>query len=427
VNNSTHKCLTILRDENVQSKSDYVFKKKSTHIGFIASSIGFPNGMAGAQRVKLLARGMIENDIYVTLLHLRVSEFPPYIHNSAVKGDYNGISFEYTTGTTTRPNNFWKRRLVEMRGTLVGLYRLHALKKQGKLDCVYYYGGVLQFTTLKLLFLQYLKQLEIPVIMDLCERPWSLGNKTNSIGQIISPISGIKGVVAISKFLSKWTLSESQRINHPVKLLKVPILIDINDFGAFSLYSDSRPKVLFAASSGYDNSFSFVLDAMSHVWKQIPECQLIITGIEPSRESSRQLLREIQGRSCNQNVILKGYISREELLQEYATSNALLAPLFDDVRSRARFPTKIGEYLASRRPLITNNVGEICEYLQDGISAAISEPGDPIAFGEKIIYVLQNPELAERIGKEGWRIAYEHFHYQIHSKQIADLVRGISS
>jgi len=93
-------------------------------------------------------------------------------------------------------------------------------------------------------------------------------------------------------------------------------------------------------------------------------------------------------------------------------ANALLNSLFNDIRSRARFPTKIGEYLASGRPVINNSVGEITRFLEDGVNAAYLCPGDSKLYGDKILEALDNPERA----KVNWKnkdvnVATIKFHY----------------
>ena len=95
----------------------------------------------------------------------------------------------------------------------------------------------------------------------------------------------------------------------------------------------------------------------------------------------------------------------------YADAVALLIPLFDDLRSQARFPTKIGEYLASARPVVTTAVGEIERFFTDSKTACISPPGDPDAFADRLLAVLDDPDLASRIGVAGRRLAEERFEY----------------
>src|SRR5207302_1804391 len=74
-----------------------------------------------------------------------------------------------------------------------------------------------------------------------------------------------------------------------------------------------------------------------------------------------------------------------------AGAAVLAIPLFDDVKSTARFPTKLGEYLASGRPVVTNGIGEIPRYLKDGVNAVIVPPGDARVFGQAIAEVLDHP------------------------------------
>jgi len=104
-------------------------------------------------------------------------------------------------------------------------------------------------------------------------------------------------------------------------------------------------------------------------------------------------------------------VEREELLRLYGGAVALLIPLFDDLRSRARFPTKIGEYLASSRPVVTTAVGEVERFLTDRETACISPPGDPEAFGDSLIALLDDTRLATSIGAAGRRLAVERFDY----------------
>lgn len=388
------------------------------NIVFIASSIGFPNGMAGTERVKLLARSLIETGNSVNLLHFKVSEWPPFIHNFESKGNYYGIDFEYTTGTTIRAEKFINRRAIELKGVLAGLKRLRELNKNGQLDIAYFYGGVLSLSPLRIIILEFLKSLKVPVIMDLCERPWSLATSQSFLERHISPFYSVNGAVAISKFLYDWAIREKDISGRLVNLLQVPILINIHEYEDINPPQRSQPTVLYAASAGYDVSFKFVMDAMGHVWNKVPNCELHITGIEPSKITSKYLIEEISGRFNNGNIKLLGYLSRKELHYALASSTVLLCPLFNDVRSQARFPTKIGEYLRARRPLVTNNVGELNHYLKDGVNAMVCDPDDSYIYSKKIVELLKNRKLSDKIGETGWKTAKDFFHYSVYGPSL---------
>ena len=52
-------------------------------------------------------------------------------------------------------------------------------------------------------------------------------------------------------------------------------------------------------------------------------------------------------------------IPREDIPPRYVGASALLIPIEDTVQDYARFPHKIGEYLASGNPIISTNYGEM--------------------------------------------------------------------
>jgi glycosyltransferase involved in cell wall biosynthesis len=119
-------------------------------------------------------------------------------------------------------------------------------------------------------------------------------------------------------------------------------------------------------------------------------------------------------------VRVPGYVPRNELFALYGEASALLIPLFADVRSTARFPTKIGEYLASARPVVTTAVGEASRYFHDGVNGFVCGPGDAEAYGDKIVEALQDPARAAQIGREGRRLAETAFDYRQYSRTLHD-------
>jgi glycosyltransferase involved in cell wall biosynthesis len=394
----------------------------SKHICIITSSIGFPIGMAGTERVRLLSKCLINEGNEVNLLHIRTSEILSNIRNIDCKGVYQGINFEYTTGTTTRSNSFITRRIVEAKGFFSTISKLNRLKNEHKLDIVYYYGGILNFSYEKYFIIKYLGRLNIPVILDICERPWTLSKSRKNPGILISPISGSSGGVVISKFLFDWVKKEGNSVSKPYNLLKIPILINLDEYPENSFYPFGSKRILFAASGSYDKSLKFIYEVMQQIWEYDNTYKLILTGFNSEDSRLRDLFEDIKHNEHRSNIEIKGYLPKDELIREYARANVLLAPLFDDITSQARFPTKIGEYLASKRPIITNNVGEICEYFKDEENALICPPGNIHAFADKIVKAITNQQLSQVIGENGRRVAVVNFDYKVHSKSFSNFI-----
>ena len=207
--------------------------------------------------------------------------------------------------------------------------------------------------------------------------------------------------------------------SHPhFRIVDVPILVDVNEQTPGD-YPTGEPLVVFAGSPVYRSTMRFIFSAMQEVWRSHPQCRVAVTGAVPGDPAAEWLRAEVRRAGLGTLVDLVGYLSRPELLDLYARSHALLIPLFDDQQSRARFPTKIGEYLAAARPVVTNSVGEIPRYFTDGVDAIVCPPNDPVAFGRAIADLLSDPALAALIGRRGRRVAETRFHYALYGETLA--------
>jgi glycosyltransferase involved in cell wall biosynthesis len=398
---------------------------KPKHIVFIMDSNGFPNGMASTQRVKLLSKGLLKTGYDVTILCIRALERQP-IENIDVKGCYQGVQFEYTSGTTIRADNFIKRRWLEIRGLLVSFFRILHLKASGAIDCIYLFDATGKLTFLGSIYKIFAVILKIPLIIELNERPWSLKENPAYLEKRISPLIGATGVIVISSFLNQWVESEVKRTSKNVAILYIPILIDSQEsIDVDSQFPHENPVLMFAGAPQYDETIRFLFETMREVIKINPLCRLIISGIKETDPAGAWLLSEKTSEEIQNNISLIGYVSRSELLELYRRSTALLIPLFDDVRSKARFPTKLGEYLMSGRPVITNNVGELTKYLVNGRDAFFCEPGDPTAYAKLILQVLDDPIRTNAIGQKGKETACQHFDYSLWGHQLAVFIKGI--
>lgn len=380
-----------------------------------AYTFGLPRGMAATSRALLYCRGLAAVGDTVRVLLTTVSECPPDVLNTQSRGVVDGIPFEYTTGTPMRAGTFWRRRFDETRGMVVALSRLAALRRGGRRVAILAYVGTSRWSLGYLVLTASARVLRIPVVLDLCEVPWTLRANQRLWERVTSPLAFTSGAITISSYLTRWTNAEYASRHANAIATEIPILVDVDEV-------QPRPSphatwTALYASSESDSSLTFVLEAMRYVWAREPRCRLVVTGVSPG-ELDRQLTEAAFSNADMARVVAAGMVSREALLDLYSEASVCLAPLFDDQRSRARFPTKIGEYAAAARPVVTSSVGEVRRYLEDGATAFIAEPGDPVVFGRKIIEALCNPALAAAIGARARDVAEEHFDYRVHAARL---------
>jgi glycosyltransferase involved in cell wall biosynthesis len=118
------------------------------------------------------------------------------------------------------------------------------------------------------------------------------------------------------------------------------------------------------------------------------------------------------------NVQMLGYIKREEVTKYIINAHILVMVRCNDLQSKASYPSKLSEYLASSNPVISVNVGEISQYITDEVNAFLVEPENENALASKIEYVLSNYELAKEVGRRGKELTETIFNYNYQGKQM---------
>ena len=97
----------------------------------------------------------------------------------------------------------------------------------------------------------------------------------------------------------------------------------------------------------------------------------------------------------------------------------------DTEASRARFPSKLSDYLMAGRPVVSSCVGEVAEYLRDGESALLSAPDDARAFADKMRRALDDPHR-ETIAQRGQAVARESFDYRVQGRRLEQFLSAVA-
>ena len=398
---------------------------KGPSILCLAPYFEYPHGMAATNRLRLLTRAMAEEGATVRVISALPSGRAQAARNLVRRGRDGDVDFEYVARSPLKALSFAGRRYDDVIGWTGTLLRLLQLRRAGELDAIYLWPRTHSWTPTRQALLGMARLVGAPVVLEISEQPWMLSDEPTWMDRRRSQLSGIDGVVTISGFLTEWVAAEAQRIARAVRIVEVPILIDPLE-QVPSPYPTGAPLALFAASPAYRTSAEFILDAMRHVWARHPTCRLAITGIDPDNEKGSWLrdLHAASGR--DERVELRGQLPRAELLDLYGEASVLLAPLFEDTQSVARFPTKIGEYLAAGRPVVTSAVGEIPRFFDDGVNALIAAPDDAAAYAEKLIQALADPEAAAAIGRAGRRLCEATFDYRAHGAALSEFFAGFA-
>lgn len=164
----------------------------------------------------------------------------------------------------------------------------------------------------------------------------------------------------------------------------------------------SPPIVVFAGRLVWEKGVDVLLQAFARVTEYIPNAKLLIAGDGEERE---KLTRQIVQLKLQQNVSLLGYVSRAQMEQYFASSWVQVVP------SRWAEPFGIVAVEAMMRgtAVVASDAGGLSEIVQHGQTGFLVKTNDVEALANALLVILQNQELAEKLGASGQEVALRNF------------------
>ena len=73
------------------------------------------------------------------------------------------------------------------------------------------------------------------------------------------------------------------------------------------------------------------------------------------------------------------------------------------------FPAALLETMAMKKPVIASAVGGVPEIVEPNRTGLLIPPQDPKALADAIICLLNNPEIAKKMGQSGYERVQQYF------------------
>ena len=130
--------------------------------------------------------------------------------------------------------------------------------------------------------------------------------------------------------------------------------------------------------------------------------------------------------NISNKVELLEYLKIDEILNYVINADILVMVRANNLESKASYPSKLTEFLATANPTISVDVGEISDYLIDGVNAFLVKPGDADALAKKLIYVLDNFKFAQQVGLKGKELTNTIFNYNYQARRMMDFIYSLN-
>ena len=153
-----------------------------------------------------------------------------------------------------------------------------------------------------------------------------------------------------------------------------------------------------------------LIQSFSLIKDDYPEINLLLLGTATSDDLAD--IRRMADTLAPHRVIFKGSVNREMIPLYLRSSKVLALARPSSIQSHGGFPTKLGEYLCARKPVIVTSVGDIPKYLKHRRHAFVVPPDDNRLFADELAYILTNYSYALEVADEGCKLALDVFDYK---------------
>jgi glycosyltransferase involved in cell wall biosynthesis len=169
---------------------------------------------------------------------------------------------------------------------------------------------------------------------------------------------------------------------------------------------DRRLVAYVGSMSLVNHPVNLLLDAFPNVRSQCPDAVLVLVGGGEDYDALRQRAAEL---GLGEAALFVGKVRPEEVPLYLGMSDVSVEPVYDDLAARARSPLKIFESLAVGTPVVTGDVGDRRELLENGQAGLLVSPGDSDALAEGILALLQNRERAQAMREAALRLRERYY------------------
>lgn len=191
---------------------------------------------------------------------------------------------------------------------------------------------------------------------------------------------------------------------HMQKIYDTPISVIPNGYDSdkfenlseSNLYNKLKIKkdekvIIFVGRLHSIKGLSYLIEAMEIIYQKYPKSRLLIVGDGEERTNLENLVKKMNLDKC---VIFIGMVPNETVPEYMVASDVFVLPSLSE-----GFPLTVVEAMASGLPIVATKVRGLPEIIKDGENGFLVEPRNSEEIAKKVLLVLENDELREKISK----------------------------
>ncbi len=163
---------------------------------------------------------------------------------------------------------------------------------------------------------------------------------------------------------------------------------------------------------------------LPEILREFPDTRYLIRGDGPHRPALEKMIREER---LDRQVRFLDPVPYDRLPALYRRGDIFVLPGREDpdTGQKEGFGMVFLEASACGLPAIGGRTGGVSEAVADGETGYLVDPADDAGLKNRILNLLRNPQLAEKMGREGRYRAVKEFGWEARSKELWKFMEAI--
>lgn len=229
--------------------------------------------------------------------------------------------------------------------------------------------------------------------------------------------------IVLSSYLKTYMES---RLNRPKEILIMPNLTDPVRFNKpmVTPYKLNYTTIGYVGTPTRKDGILDLIKSFSELIKTHSHLHLLIIGDMTNGNSVIPTLRNYaRSLGVKDEYITFNGLTSHQLIPDLLTSCDILALTRPrGVFAEAGFPTKLGEYFATKKPAVITKVGDMASYFKNYEQVVFAEPENISSIVNAFSLLLENPEKAMQIGLRGYQWMDKFLNYRNQTIKISEFI-----
>lgn len=178
--------------------------------------------------------------------------------------------------------------------------------------------------------------------------------------------------------------------------------------------------VSYAGAVGMANDLGTLIRAAERL-RDLEQMVFLIAGDGKERANVEA---DVRNRGLG-NVIFTGTLSKSEVAELMAASDACVAILMDIPMFRTTYPNKVFDYMAAGRPTVLAIDGVIRKVIEDSGSGVFVPPGDDKELAEALFRLAADPKESRVLGLRAREYVVKHFNRAAQADEFVALAEHL--